>query len=160
MVCLDRDRGAICCCFRGVRLPRGLAAGAGMGGSEERTAERSEEPRACPRGGICSRRQLPGCRGRWTLMLKLVRAVGARPPPSPEPGAGVPRQPAWGWGPRHELPVAVLLDWACKELKNIYMCGFFGRGSESLLVFHPLRSLGITQHTVKDNICAEPCVCV
>lgn len=100
MVCLDRDRGAICCCSGGARLPRGLAAGAGTGGIRggEDGGAVGGAPRSTPRrtvvfgmppapdpdaeaGASCGRSYPP------TLI------------PKPEPGAGVRRQPVRGRGP-------------------------------------------------------------
>lgn len=91
-----------------------------------------------------------------TLLLKVVGVH------SPQSRAGHWRAGAagTGMGPWNKLPVPHVLDWACKELKKIYICVVSSAKGLNLLVFHPLHSLGITQHTVKDNICAEPCVCV
>lgn len=163
MVCLDRDRGAICCCSGGARLPRGLAAGAGtggIGGGEDGGAV-GGAPRSAPRRTVVF-----GMPPAPDPDAEARASCGRSYPPPPRSRTRS-RAPVCGGnrcgdGDREtSCPSPVLLDWACKELKkNIYMCGFFGQGSESLLVFRPLRSLGITQHTVKENICAEPCVCV
>lgn len=70
---------------------------------------------------------------------------------------------AAGMGTGAERAARRAADRACKELNNIYVCGSFGQGSESILIFCPPpapRSLRITQHTVKDDICAEMCVCL
>lgn len=85
--------------------------------------------------------------------------------PTPNPGA------SWRGDGDHKRSCTspVLPDWACKELKetqtnlnhNIYMCGFFSRGSDSLLDFHPLRSLGITPtSTGREHPCRPVCVCL
>lgn len=159
MVCLDRDRGAISCCSGGARLrawPR--APGQGIGGGEDRGAVRGAP--CSPLRGICD------CRGPRD-------AVGTRPccwsrcrlwvlvPPSPEPGTGVREQPAQGWGPRNKLPVPHVLDWACKELKkNIYMCGFFGQGSESTCFPPPPLPRNYPTYSERQHLCRTVCVCL
>lgn len=137
------------------------APGRGIGGGEDGGAV-GGAPRSPPRRDLRPQ-TAPGMPRAPDLDAEAGASCG-RSSPRPEPGAGRWRAEAAGAGTgttkRAARPPA-LLDWACKELKkNIFMCGFFGRGSESLLVFRPLHSLGITRHTVKDNICAEPCVCV
>lgn len=130
--------------------------GAGTGGSEEeRTTEWPEEPHARPELGSVAAdgsrdAACPGpqCRSRHRLWM----LVPSRPEPGAGAGTGTTKRAAHS--PRCWTGLV-------KSFKNnIYMCGFFGQGSESLLIFQPLRSPGITQHTVKDDICAEPCVCV
>lgn len=133
--------------------------GQGIGGGEDGGAV-GGAPRSPPRWDLRPQTLL-GCRGHQTPMPKPVRAVGVRPPQARS--RALVCRGSWRRDGDHETscPSPALLDWACKELKKyIYVCGFFGQGSESLVVFCPLHSLGITQHTVKDNICAEPCVCV
>lgn len=96
MVCLDRDRGAICCCSGGARLPRGLAAGAGTG-DRRRRGRRSgrRSPALAPEAGFAaadgSRDAAgagPRCRS-WRELWALV---------PPEPGAGRWRAEAAGAG--------------------------------------------------------------
>lgn len=127
------------------------------GSEEERRAERSEEPCALPRGGFVTA-EAPGML--WAPD-PAAEAVGAHSPLSPEPGTAECRSSRHRDGDHETSCLSpMLLDLACKELKKLYICVVSSAKGLNLLVFHPLHSLGITQHTVKDNICAEPCVCV
>lgn len=151
MVCLDRDRGAISCCSGGARLPRGWDGGF-RGGENGRAAG---SPVLAPELGFVAAdgsrdAACPGpqCRSRRKLWMLVS--------PSTEPGAAA----GTGVTKRAARPSRCWIGLVKSFKNNIYMCGFFGQGSESLLIFQPLRSPGITQHTVKDDICAELCVCV
>lgn len=160
MVCLDRDRGAISCCSGGARLPRGLATGTGTGDRRRRGRERSEEPRARPWGGFVTAEAL-GCCGHQTLLLKLAQVVGARCPwvRSRALACGS----SWHRDGDHETSCLspMLLDWACKELKkNIYMCGFFGQGSESTRFPPPPLPRNYPTYSERQHLCRTVCVCL
>lgn len=99
MVCLDRDRGAICCCSGGARLPRGLAAGAGTGGiGGEDGGAVGGAPRSTPRRTVVF-----GMPPAPDPDAEAGESCGRSYPPTPilkpEPGAGVRRQPVRGRGP-------------------------------------------------------------
>lgn len=160
MVCLDRDRGAISCCSRGARWPQGLARGTGTG-DRRRRGRRSgrRSPVLAPEGDLWPQ-TAPGMPWAPDRAAKAGAGCGRSFPPvrSRALACGSSRHRDGD----HETSCLspTLLDWACKELKKIYICVISSAKGLNLLVFHPLHSLGITQHTVKDNICAEPCVCV
>lgn len=130
------------------------AWGTGTGDRRRRGWQRVRGAPSSPPRGICDCRgswdavgTRPCCWSRcrlWVRSRALVRAGAA----------------GTGMGTTKQAACPPLLDWACKELNKLYICVVSSAKGLNLLVFHPLHSLGITQHTVKDNICAEPCVCV
>lgn len=126
MVCLDRDRGAICCCSGGARLPRGSPAGAGTG-DRRRRGRRSgrRSPALAPEAGFVaadgSRDAAgagPRCRNRRELRALVFPRARSR-----ALACGGSRR---GDGDDEvSCPSPALLDWACKELKKkkyIYIC--------------------------------------
>lgn len=93
MVCLDRDRGAICCCSGGARLPPGLAAGAGTG---DGGGEDGGEVGAAPRSRDLRPQTAPGMPQVPDPDAEAGGSCGC--PSSLEPGAGRWRAEAAGAG--------------------------------------------------------------
>lgn len=154
-----RDRGAISCCSRGARLPRGLATGTGTGDRRRRGAVRGAP--CSPLRGICDCRGSPGCCGHRPCCCSRRRLWALVPA---ESGAGHWRAGAAGTGMGTTKRAAcspTLLDWACKELKkNIYMCGFFGQGSESTCFPPPPLPRNYPTYSERQHLCRTVCVCL
>lgn len=119
MVCLDRDRGAIPCCSRGARLPRGSATGTGTGdlGRRGRRSGQRSPVLARPWGGFVTA-EAPGMLWAPDPAAEAGAGCGCSFPLSPEPGTACGSSRHRDGDHETSCLSPTLLDWACKELKK------------------------------------------
>jgi len=161
MVCLDRDRGAICCYSGGARLLRGLAAGAGPGDRRRR--------------GQRSGRRSPVLAPRWDLRPQTAPGMLRAPDPDaeagmscgrsslPEPGAGRWRAQAAGVGtgtPKRAARPPRCWNGLVKSLKKIHICVVSSAEGVNLYSFSPPLPRNYPTYSERQHLCRTVCVCL